>query len=246
LHPLAPVSESIKLIPGKLDDVPDALILISDVELPVDFTIIVFINESRALFILIVAEFVTELLPIVAPYIPVKRLFVLSHVKFPLLVKVDAPEKYGILFAVPLPPILPLNVLQSVLLNAPLFVALAVGRLNVCVDVADEILKSVPVVPVANVCVVAVNPFSDVIPVPPVAFNVLPENDKFVPSVTLVTSPVDVRPISVAELDADEPVTVNTPRTDVLPLSATVKLSVPPESLTDNPVVPEVRPEPFT
>jgi len=50
---------------------------------------------------------------------------------------------------VPLP--LLLNVVQSALLNAPLFVALAVGRLNVCVDVADEILKSLPDVPVANV-----------------------------------------------------------------------------------------------
>jgi hypothetical protein len=140
-----------------------------------------------------------------------------------------------------------LNVLQSVLLNAPLFVALDVGRLNVCVEVADEILKSDPAVPVANVCVEAVRPFSDVIPPPPpVAFNVLPENDKFVPSVTLVTSPVDVRPMSVAELDADEPEIVRTPRTNVAPLSATVKLSVPLESLTDSPVVPEVRPVPFT
>ena len=92
----------------------------------------------------------------------------------------------------------------------------------------------------------AVNPFSDVIPVPPVTFSVFPLNDKFVPSVTLATSPVDVRPMSVLELDADEPEIVSTPRTNVAPLSATVKLSVPPESLTDNPVVPEVRPEPFT
>jgi hypothetical protein len=172
--------------------------LISDVELPVDFTIIVFINASRALFILIVAEFMTELLPIVAPYIPVKRLFVLSHVKFPLLVKVDAPEKYGILFAVPLPPILLLNVVQSVLLSAPLLVALAVGRLNVCVDVADEILKSVPAVPVANVCVEAVRPFSDVMPPPPppVAFIVkLPPvllTVTFVPAVIPTTGSVTV------------------------------------------------------
>ena len=44
-----------------------------------------------------------------------------------------------------------LNVLQSVLDNAPRLVALAVGRLNVCVVPVDEIPKSVPVVPVANV-----------------------------------------------------------------------------------------------
>ena len=35
--------------------------------------------------------------------------------------------------------------------------------LNVCVDVEEDILKSDPEVPVANVCVAAVKPFNDVI-----------------------------------------------------------------------------------
>jgi hypothetical protein len=58
-----------------------------------------------------------------------------------------------------------LNVVQSAELNAPLFAALAVGRLNVCVLVADEIPKSVPAVPVAKFCTCAVKPFSAVKPV---------------------------------------------------------------------------------
>ena len=53
---------------------------------------------------------------------------------------------------------LPLNVLQSALLNAPRFVADAVGRLNVCVSVAELIAKSVPLVPVAKYCTCAVSP----------------------------------------------------------------------------------------
>lgn len=44
----------------------------------------------------------------------------------------------------------------------PLAVAEAVGILNVCVEVELEILKSVPEVPVAKVCVVAVSEFSEV------------------------------------------------------------------------------------
>ena len=58
-----------------------------------------------------------------------------------------------------------LNVVQSALLKAPLFVAEAVGKLKVCVEVAEEIPKSVPLVPTAKVCVKAVNPFKEVIPV---------------------------------------------------------------------------------
>jgi hypothetical protein len=58
-----------------------------------------------------------------------------------------------------------LNVDQSAELKAPLFVALAVGKLNVCVLVADEIPKSVPLVPVAKFCTCAVKPFNAVKPV---------------------------------------------------------------------------------
>jgi hypothetical protein len=59
----------------------------------------------------------------------------------------------------------PLNVDQSVELKAPLFAALAVGKLKVCVLVADDIPKSVPVVPVAKFCTCAVKPFNAVNPV---------------------------------------------------------------------------------
>ena len=48
----------------------------------------------------------------------------------------------------------------------PLAVAEASGILKVCVLVEEAILKSVPEVPVANVCVVAVRVFNDAIPVP--------------------------------------------------------------------------------
>ena len=58
-----------------------------------------------------------------------------------------------------------LNALQSVELNAPLFAALAVGKLKVCVLVADDIAKSVPLVPVAKFCTCAVKPFNAVNPV---------------------------------------------------------------------------------
>ena len=101
-------------------------------------------------------------------------LLVLSQNKFALLETVFVPFQNVTRPFAPVPVTgfvsafcLLLNVVQSVLLNAPLFIALAVGRLNVCVEVADEILKSVPVVPVANVCVEAVRPFRDVMPEPP-------------------------------------------------------------------------------
>ena len=45
---------------------------------------------------------------------------------------------------------LPLNVVQSPELRAPLLLALAVGRLNVCVEVAELMPKSVPAVPTTN------------------------------------------------------------------------------------------------
>lgn len=60
---------------------------------------------------------------------------------------------------------LPLNVVQSPELSAPLLLALAVGRLNVCVDVAELMPKSVPAVPVAKFCTCAVKPFSALSPV---------------------------------------------------------------------------------
>jgi hypothetical protein len=46
----------------------------------------------------------------------------------------------------------PSKVDQSALLKAPLFNALAVGKLNVCVSVTELIAKSVPLVPVAKFC----------------------------------------------------------------------------------------------
>ena len=58
-----------------------------------------------------------------------------------------------------------LKVVKSELLNLPVLVALATGRLKVCVDVADDILKSVPLVPMAKVCTCAVKPFKAVMPV---------------------------------------------------------------------------------
>jgi hypothetical protein len=54
------------------------------------------------------------------------------------------------LVTVPTFEVLLLNVVQSALLKAPLFVALAVGRLKVWVALVLLIAKSVPLVPVAK------------------------------------------------------------------------------------------------
>ena len=59
-------------------------------------------------------------------------------------------------------PILLLNVVQFAALNLPLFVAEATGKLNVCTFDKLEILKSVPVVPVAKVCTEPVIPLKEV------------------------------------------------------------------------------------
>ena len=59
---------------------------------------------------------------------------------------------------------LPLKVLQSDELKAPLLVALAVGKLNVCVSVAELIAKSVPDVPTAKYCVCLVYPLIEETP----------------------------------------------------------------------------------
>ena len=59
-----------------------------------------------------------------------------------------------------------LNVVQSADDSAPRFDPDAVGKLNVCVAVAEFIAKSVPAVPTANVCGSAVNVFSVVMPPP--------------------------------------------------------------------------------
>ena len=80
------------------------------------------------------------------------------------LVIVDDVAKKGTYPVVPDGVHLLLNVVQSVVDKTPLFVALAVGKLNVCVDVALLMFTSVPLVPVAKVCVPAVNPFKSVIP----------------------------------------------------------------------------------
>ena len=58
-----------------------------------------------------------------------------------------------------------MKVVQSAELKAPLFVADAVGKLNVCVFTAEAILKSVPPAPVAKYCTCSVNPFKAVNPV---------------------------------------------------------------------------------
>ena len=63
-------------------------------------------------------------------------------------------------------PILLLNMVQSDAVNAPLPVADADGILNVCTVTEDAILKSVPVMPVAKVCVELLSPFNDVIVLP--------------------------------------------------------------------------------
>jgi hypothetical protein len=63
-------------------------------------------------------------------------------------------------------PILLLNVVQLADDNAPLFVADAVGKLNVWEVPVDTILKSVLSVPVTIVCAAPVRELIAVIPVP--------------------------------------------------------------------------------
>lgn len=63
-------------------------------------------------------------------------------------------------------PILLLNVVQLAEESKPLLVAEAVGKLKVCTVPAELIVKSVPDVPVANVCTAPVNPFKEVIALP--------------------------------------------------------------------------------
>ena len=60
----------------------------------------------------------------------------------------------------------PLKVLQSAEDKAPLLTAEAVGKLKVCTEPNEAIVKSVPDVPVANVCNELVKPFSEVIAFP--------------------------------------------------------------------------------
>lgn len=59
-----------------------------------------------------------------------------------------------------------LNVVQSDDLRSQVAVAEAYGILKVCVDPVELILKSVPEVPIVNVCVVVESPFSEDIPTP--------------------------------------------------------------------------------
>ena len=51
-----------------------------------------------------------------------------------------------------------LNIVKSVEFSAPRLAALAVGILKVCVALTEPMLKSVPAVPVANVCIEVVKP----------------------------------------------------------------------------------------
>jgi hypothetical protein len=57
-----------------------------------------------------------------------------------------------------------LNVLQSVELNLPVFVAEATGRLKVCVSPVETIAKLVPLVPVVKNCDWSVKLFKETIP----------------------------------------------------------------------------------
>ena len=57
---------------------------------------------------------------------------------------------------------LELNVVQSAEESNPRLEAEAVGKLKVCVVPEETMPKSVPVVPVANVCVAPVRPFNEV------------------------------------------------------------------------------------
>ena len=63
-------------------------------------------------------------------------------------------------------PILLLNVIQSAADINPRLVDVAFGMLNVWVEPDDEMLKSVPSVPVAKVCVEPVSPFKDLMVFP--------------------------------------------------------------------------------
>jgi len=67
-----------------------------------------------------------------------------------------------------------LKSIQSCELNAPLLVALAVGKLNVCVSVpVVPILKSEPVVPTWKYCAAEVNPSNVASPVVKVVCTLL-------------------------------------------------------------------------
>ena len=92
-------------------------------------------------------EFIVTTLSVEAPLLSVDAVIVPLNVA--LLLNVFAPA----IVCVPV-------------VTKPLAVADASGMLNVCVVLLEEILKSVPEVPVANVCVVPVNPFKLVMPEP--------------------------------------------------------------------------------
>ena len=70
--------------------------------------------------------------------------------KVPVVVIVPPVIPVAVLVATELTVPLLLNVVQSAELKAPLLVAEAVGKLKVCVAVAEDILKSVPLVPVTK------------------------------------------------------------------------------------------------
>jgi hypothetical protein len=64
--------------------------------------------------------------------------------------KVDAPLVPVVVKVIA--PCFELNVDQSAEINAPLLVPDAFGRMKVCVDAAELIAKSVPLVPTAKFC----------------------------------------------------------------------------------------------
>ena len=70
----------------------------------------------------------------------------------------------------------------------------ATGILNVCVEPIDTILKSVPEYPVANTCVVFVNPFKDEMPAPTTLSVTVPDPwtiEIFEPAVNVLYSKAD-------------------------------------------------------
>jgi hypothetical protein len=73
-----------------------------------------------------------------------------SIARVPVVVIVPPVIPVAVFVATELTEPLLLNVVQSVELKAPLLVAEAVGKLKVCVAVAELILKSVPDVPVTK------------------------------------------------------------------------------------------------
>lgn len=108
---------------------------------------------------------------------------------------------------VPDPLTFELKALQFDAVNKPLLLADAVGKLNVCVFPLLEIAKSVPLVPVENVCVPPVWPLREVMPVtgsvtvfPLDIDRSEPDNDSVCISLVADKSPVLAMVVPVIEM----------------------------------------------